>query len=123
MKNSGKAYLVDGSIINIYNKWSSSFSHNPSLFVSKNANINNILIHRKNGPAIIFNNDLIDKYIFIQNGNKHRLDGPSECNDSYFDPLYSFYINGNQCLPSLFAEKTNHLICWNCNKFCKQGCF
>lgn len=75
-------------------------------------------IHRKNGPAFYYDDYLHIEY--FENGVNHRIDGPSEIIDGLSD---NFYINGKSMYEKQFAEETNHLICKNCQCFCKQGCF
>ena len=61
---------------------------------------------------------------FNLKGECHREDGYARI---YFKGLYDddkYFLLNNACINSSeFAEKTNHLICNLCNKFCKQGCF
>ena len=72
--------------------------------------------HRIGKPAIEFFNG---GKIWEENGKMHRIDGPA----SYDHDNHKFWINGKNYSKLVFAEKTNHLLCKNCNKFCKQKCF
>ena len=77
----------------------------------------------KNDQFIIKNNAFNEIHYFDLSGNKHRLDGPS---NNYYDinpHRQYFHINHFQYNEEDFAEKTNHLICNKCYKFCKQSCF
>lgn len=52
----------------------------------------------------------------------HRLDGPAFIRKKF--PGVFFWINNYCCFDeNEFANKTDHLICKNCRKFCKQECF
>ena len=69
-------------------------------------------------------NNIYFKIYFDLESKHHRLDGPAEY---YFDDnhniTYHFALYHYRWTPFQFAEKTNHLICLVCNKFCNQGCF
>lgn len=120
--NHGKAYLINGEIVDVYCHFREK--QNPKIF-DKLSKVNDILVHRENEPAIIWDYDFLDKYYYIQNGLLHRLDGPAKtsniksrnrCSDN-------FYIEGNPFSGKDFSVKTDHLICNLCKCFCKQECF
>lgn len=80
-------------------------------------------LHKINGPAYIRTDDFGNKRIeYFLNGSNHRDDGLCIFSDN--DQIDSgLYLNGIWYNKKDFAEKTKHLICKYCNKFCKQKCF
>lgn len=99
-------------------------------------------LHNKNGPACI-DHKLVQWFI---NGLLNRLDGPASANsiNGNFDLSsedeatlsnvsklkkhnqnidFKYYIDGKLLKLKEFSEKTNHLICKYCDKFCNQDCF
>lgn len=58
-------------------------------------------------------------YYINSNGFKHREDGFATIQ---YPNYGNFFINGSYYDYDLFAKQTSHLICKNCNKFCKQQC-
>lgn len=61
-------------------------------------------------------------YYFNEDGNKHRYDGFAYI-QKYYGELHNTFILNNKYLHAKeFAEKTDHLLCSICNKFCKQQC-
>ena len=74
--------------------------------------------HRIGKPAYISSNSIQ----FYENDKLHRIDGPTWT--LYLSKIkYYFYINDIRYGKIEFAKKTNHLICKNCDGFCKQQCF
>ena len=76
-------------------------------------------IHRIGKPAIEYFDGSKE---WVINGKIHRIDGPAYIQGNYIQ----FWINNVGYFRDKyykFADKTNHLICKNCNKFCKQECF
>ena len=73
-------------------------------------------IHRIGKHAIEYSNK---EKIWVENGKWNRLDGPASC----FISRKDYFINDRCYSEKKFAKETNHLICENCRKFCKQGCF
>ena len=64
--------------------------------------------------------------IFYLDNKRHRIDGPADISKhkGCCDYIYNHYcLYDTYYTERHFAEKTNHLICLNCNKFCKQECF
>lgn len=112
----GKAHLIDGSIVDIIS------SENESLWNYGKRNINKVLVHNDNGPAVIWNTG--SKW-FCKKGIIHREDGPAAI-IVYRLSTYTyirFFLNEKEYSCNIFALKTNHLICKICEKFCKQSCF
>ena len=66
-----------------------------------------------------------DYYKFYFGSILDKLDGPARIWFNNNKIVYKeFYLNNFIVLDyKIFAEKTNHLICLNCNDFCKQECF
>ena len=58
-------------------------------------------------------------HFFDEKGNRHREDGYA----SKYSKSIFFVINEIDYDKFEFAEKTNHLICKNCQSFCNQNCF
>ena len=69
--------------------------------------------HRIGRPAIEYHDG---EKQWRENGKLNRLDGAA-LNSRYY------YINNKHYIEKEFAEKTKHLICNNCGRFCKQECF
>ena len=78
----------------------------------------------KNGLSYIYNSLYDETIYFNKNGYRHRDNGPA-IDDGEIDgiKIIKFCLNGFHYEEPEFAEKTNHLICLNCYKFCKQECF
>ena len=125
MDYTGIAYLIDGTIVKISiptNK-NKNYSHENDELYNALSKVNNILVHRDNKPAIIWNSDYwIDKNWYINNGKLHRLDGPAKYGIKDF-PFDAFFINGKNMERLEWAKETNHLLCNKCNDFCSQQCF
>ena len=84
------------------------------------------IIHNDNGPAFIKydNNGNILKEEFFINGLNSRLDGPAVIYYKKKKKYNLFYVRGKkEFFHDYFAFKTDHLICKNCQSFCKQECF
>ena len=60
------------------------------------------------------------RFYFNLKGQNHRIDGPAHLGTWN---LILYYINNIHYNELEFADLTNHLICKNCNNFCKQKCF
>ena len=91
----GKAKLINGLTVPISTENNSLWEgFNSMPFEEGKRNINNILVHNENGPAVIWDN----QYIW-------------------------FVLDGTCYGSSVWSIKTNHLICKLCKNFCKQSCF
>ena len=79
----------------------------------------NGFVHRIGKPARL--NEEFQIFNYLENGKLHRDDGyaASCCKGKH----NYFYLNGKHQLINNWTEKTNHLVCKFCNKFCKQKCF
>jgi len=65
--------------------------------------------------------DSFNEKIFfdLESGQVHNLNGYAHT--SFY--VHVFFIFGHYYYAIDFAEKTNHKVCLNCKKFCKQECF
>lgn len=60
---------------------------------------------------------------YLKGSCYHRSDGPAIDIQNYHHDFVKFQLNGFQLSEMAFSKRTNHIICLNCNKFCKQQCF
>lgn len=74
----------------------------------------------ENNLYYLFNKDADEKFYFNENGDIHRVDGRAVSISPFY---FKYYLNNVDYTEDEFADRTDHLICIICEKFCKQDCF
>ena len=92
-----------------------------SLYIKAMIGKNKVYVYdSKNEIFFVKNSFNQAEAFFLKDGGFSRLDGPALI---IINKYIKYFINDIRSSEKEFAEKTNHLICNFCEKFCKQKCF